>query len=221
MSAAYCKKDVITNWSCGEACTSASGSSKTVLGHGGSDILVPRWFVVNNSSHTILATSGTHSAAMWLLNFEFEFEEADDDWFPEGDGLKLHGGWYRAFKLMSPKVLAAVKKGVAAGSNKVIVTGHSLGGAMGDIFSVWLTTQLGSTATVEARLFGAPRTGNPAWATYVDAVMGKRTQHMIDYNDVVPQVPPRALGFRHSSGEIFISTSRVAQCWSAPARRTR
>lgn len=64
-------------------------------------------------------------------------------------------------------MLAAVKKAQAGtGANHVVITGHSLGAAIALLDAVYLPLHLPADTTFETTVFGLPRVGNPAFATY-------------------------------------------------------
>lgn len=66
-------------------------------------------------------------------------------------------------------VLAAVNDAISEnGATKVIVTGHSLGGAIALLDGVYLSLHL-SGISVEVISYGMPRVGNQEFADYVDA----------------------------------------------------
>lgn len=110
---------------------------------------------------------------------------------------------------MAKPMKEAVSRALPANGNKVLVVGHSQGGAVATLVAVYLKKQL--SATVTLRAFGAPRSGNSKWANYVDDVLGSYGQHYINYDDLVPSLPPQEVipftgglyGWRHSSGEIW------------------
>ncbi|KAG6817310.1 hypothetical protein H0H87_010327 [Tephrocybe sp. NHM501043] len=54
-------------------------------------------------------------------------------------------------------------------ATKVTVVGHSLGAAIAAITGVYLPLHLPTTTTFRTIVYGLPRTGNPAFADYVDA----------------------------------------------------
>lgn len=67
----------------------------------------------------------------------------------------------------APNVLAAVIKAQkATGSTKVVLTGHSLGAAIALLDSVYLPLHLPAGTTFTTTVFGLPRVGNAAFATY-------------------------------------------------------
>lgn len=104
-------------------------------------------------------------------------------------------------------MLNAVQSGIADFNAKnVIVTGHSLGAAIGLLDTVFLAQHLDPSISIKSVTFGLPRTGNKAWADFVDKIVKDRKidfQFFVNGDDPVPKVPPVALGFQHPSGEIF------------------
>ncbi|WVQ81503.1 hypothetical protein IAT38_003627 [Cryptococcus sp. DSM 104549] len=169
-------------------------------GDGGS---TPSYFIATTNGETVVAIAGTNVANGFSIAVDVDFPlvSVNTSRFPGGSGLKAHQGFNGAFERMADPILAAVK---AAGSSKVLVTGHSLGGALTLLTSTFLQKALGSGVTVTAKAFAAPRVGNQAWANYVDATLGSNQQHLVNFNDDVPHVPPREWGFRQSSNEIWI-----------------
>ncbi|EIW67033.1 hypothetical protein TREMEDRAFT_64900 [Tremella mesenterica DSM 1558] len=231
-SASYCSPDSITSWSCGDACENLA--KPTILLTGGDAEENPRYFVASTSTQTLVAISGTNPASPESIgiDIDFPFIDVDPNMFPGGEGLQVHQGFYGAFERMVGAIAPVVQ---AAGGGNVLVVGHSLGatrkvenqskikvtlvligrydktvakslgGALTLLMATHLQHLLGSNVTVEAIAFAAPRVGNQAWANYVDSTLGTRAQHLINFNDDVPHVPPRPWHFRQSSGEIWIS----------------
>jgi predicted lipase len=48
--------------------------------------------------------------------------------------------------------------------NKIFITGHSLGAAIGTLQAAFLKEQLGDTVDIKVRAYGLPRVGNLDWA---------------------------------------------------------
>jgi hypothetical protein len=70
----------------------------------------------------------------------------------------------------------------------IILTGHSLGGAVATIGGVW-ASYVWPGADVRVVTFGAPATGNAEWAQAVHSVVG-RVWRVVNKWDIVPTLPP-------------------------------
>jgi hypothetical protein len=76
----------------------------------------------------------------------------------------------------------------------IVVTGHSLGGALG----ILLADQLGNREVTAVYTFGNPRPGRADFAAaYNASELGPRTYRLVYEDDFVPTVAPSDLGFRH------------------------
>jgi len=209
--AAFCTTPVVQKWACGEACD-ANPQTQPIIA-GGDNAETPQFFVAFDppSNSVVVAHQGTDrkDADSVFNDIDFLFDEADDTIFPGAKkaGAKLHGGFQNTFNRTSRDVLNAVQFGIAnLNARNVIVTGHSLGAAIGLLDTVFLAQHLDPSISIKSVTFGLPRTGNKAWANFVDKIVKDRKidfQFFVNGDDPVPKVPPVALGFQHPSGEIF------------------
>ncbi|KAK2611503.1 hypothetical protein N8I77_004837 [Diaporthe amygdali] len=101
-------------------------------------------------------------------------------------------------------------------SYKLIVTGHSMGGALASLGAASLQ---GQNFTLTAYTYGQPRTGNQDYADYVDKVFpgGNTMIRATHSNDGVPQIPAQSDGYRHHTTEYWQSddsnsSSTTFQC---------
>ena len=85
------------------------------------------------------------------------------------------------------------------------MVGHSLGGALALLDSVYLPLHLSGT-TFKTVTYGMPRVGSQAFADYVDGNVADLT-HVNNEEDPVPILPGMFLGFHHPSGEVHIQDS--------------
>merc|ERR1712224_698467 len=69
----------------------------------------------------------------------------------------------------------------------LLLTGHSLGGSVAMIAAIRLKEKLPSRKT-EIHTFGAPKSGNPAWASYLKSKMGS-VFRVIHNRDPAPHYP--------------------------------
>ncbi|KAH9028358.1 Alpha/Beta hydrolase protein [Lactarius pseudohatsudake] len=104
--------------------------------------------------------------------------------------VKVHAGFVKEHKKTAPQILKEVKRLMAENSSThVILIGHSLGGALAELDTLFMKLNLPADTT--------------AWATYFDSQIADFTR-MNNNRDMVPIVPGQLLGFRHPGGEIHI-----------------
>ncbi|KAG0126301.1 Alpha/Beta hydrolase protein [Tuber indicum] len=140
---------------------------------------------------------GTQSLGNWFANVQIHWSDAS----VYCSSCKLHTGFHNAFRLAFPPILASVNSLRAQyPSYKLVVTGHSFGGALATITATEFR-RLGYAT--ELYTYGAPRVGNDKFCLFVSRSSGNyRVTHL---NDPVPRLPPVALGYYHISPEYWIS----------------
>lgn len=83
-----------------------------------------------------------------------------------------------------------------ADTKPTLLTGHSLGGALASLAGLYFKEEYGLDA-LGIYTFGQPKIGGVTFVTcYLEEINERIYPHVND-EDVVPKVPPRALGFRH------------------------
>lgn len=155
-----------------------------------------RGIVLRRPGTTILAFAGTDPLVLanWLTDLLF---------FVNDDGL--HGGFAAALAAAWTDVAALIADHDP--SHRLLITGHSLGGALAVLAAQQAVIE--HILLPEVYTFGMPRVGTEAFARDYDAVLGARTFRLVHGEDLVPAVPPSGLGFHH-----------VGCCLSCP-RHTR
>ncbi|KAL6517183.1 hypothetical protein OROHE_017889 [Orobanche hederae] len=131
--------------------------------------------------------------------------------YPGVDGAMVHHGFYTAYHNTSlrPAVLNAVQKVKELyGDIKIMVTGHSMGGAMAAFCGLDLLLSLGEQ-NVQVMTFGQPRIGNAAFASYYNQIVTD-TIRVTNGHDIVPHLPPYYHYFpqktyHHFAREVWLS----------------
>ncbi|KAK3326676.1 Alpha/Beta hydrolase protein [Apodospora peruviana] len=116
---------------------------------------------------------------------------------------KVHLGFAAAWEEVSATVIAGITAAKAANPTfKLIITGHSLGGAVGTLAAAYLR-QLGHSADLYT--YGSPRVGNEPFVKFVTEQAGAeyRVTHT---DDPVPKLPPQKADYRHTSPEYWITS---------------
>ncbi|KAG8999265.1 hypothetical protein FRB90_012117 [Tulasnella sp. 427] len=186
--AAYCTAGAST-WSCGAACSAISDFQ--IYAGGGDGGATPIWFVGWSPSlgSVVVTHEGTDPTQVlsYINDANYFLAAMDSAYFPGiSTSIKVHGGFQDTFKRTASTVLTTVKKVIAEKSaTKVTLVGHSLGGAVALLESVYFKVQIPSV-TIKIVTFGVPRVGNPAWASYLSTFDITRITHA---QDPVPTLP--------------------------------
>ncbi|CAL8979217.1 hypothetical protein RHODGE_RHODGE_00871 [Rhodoplanes serenus] len=132
----------------------------------------------------ILAFAGTDplNLAHWLTDFDIVQT-------PEG----IHRGFDAALDAVWGAVAMALSE--HAGDARLLITGHSLGGALSVLAAQRLLITFGLRPQVWT--FGMPRVGGPHFAERYEAALGAHTVRLVHGEDIVPTVPPSRLGYGH------------------------
>jgi hypothetical protein len=165
--------------------------------------------VAATADTTLVAFRGSANIPNWISNIQVLYTTR-----PYG---RVHRGFYFALAETHGRVRDAV---AGLGKSRVLVTGHSLGGAMAALYAAesgddqspgWIYT------------FGQPRTGfGPGYVQSMRARFGTRLVRVVNNDDVVPQVPPWP--FRHAgrlvrfdaSGNVRADAERLAAAEAGP-----
>jgi feruloyl esterase len=102
-------------------------------------------------------------------------------------------------------IVAAIKSEVASHPDySVIVTGHSLGGGIAAVATSSFIAQ--GIFVSKVYTYGEPRNGDSSWVNYISGQISEDDYHRVtNYNDGVPQIPPRILDYAHHGKEFWLS----------------
>jgi hypothetical protein len=82
----------------------------------------------------------------------------------------------------------------------VVATGHSLGGALADVFAAHYLAETGRRVSIIS--FAAPRVFAADTAAALQETLGAAKLRIVRRGDLVPSFPPRGAGFEHF-GQVF------------------
>ncbi len=111
------------------------------------------------------------------------------------------GRVHRGFKSETDELWPRIEQALESNERPVWFVGHSLGGAMAAICAGRCKLSKISSNPRAVFTFGAPRIGNKRYVNHI------RLEHYrwVNNNDIVPRVPPRWFGYRHSGVEIYLN----------------
>lgn len=152
------------------------------------------------SGYTVIAFRGTEMMSVqdWRTNLNRELVDTI--------GGRVHAGFADAFASIRRPLLASIPEGVP-----LLVTGHSLGGALATLAAMYLDLSGHSVAAVET--FGSPRIADAEWCAGYDTILGDVTKRHVRCCDVVPKLPSAWRGYRHVGGKVYYD----ADGWSPDA----
>ena len=133
-----------------------------------------------------IAFRGSESVTDWVMNFMH--------WrtpFPVMYKVGVHAGFMRQYVAIRPDILRVVTR-----HKQILVTGHSLGGALATLCAAELAVLLPETMVI-CYTFNAPRVGNIAFVERVGSLPNLRVYRINSCGDVVPCLPPYC-GYVHT-----------------------
>ncbi|EUC63681.1 lipase [Rhizoctonia solani AG-3 Rhs1AP] len=221
----YCPPSKTANWTCGESCNAIPDFTPYATGGDGGS--VPHWYVgYHAGSHSVVVSNQGSDFDQFeavLVNAEIFQKNLDATLFPGiSENVKAHSGkskqpritqkaqsWTFSVGFIDAQAtsaaakLAAVQLAMASsGTSSVTLTGHSLGGAISLLDSLYLSLNLPS-ATIKTVTHGMPRVGNREFADLVDSKIPDLSR-ITNMQDLVPILPGRLFGYAHPSGEKHI-----------------
>jgi len=148
---------------------------------------------------------GSNSLENWLYDlriYQIPYE------YPNCEECFVHEGFYEAalgIKNQTISSLTLLQNKYHSLSYDIIVTGHSLGAAVGQLLSMELIKE---GFSIKHYNYGQPRIGNSNYAKHVNIVI--KDMYRITHNrDIVPHIPPSEMNYMHSCGEIFENVNHI------------
>ena len=135
-------------------------------------------------------------------------EKADIDTIAntEIDGAGAHAGFSKALSSIYSEMMSYLNSNIKGSDTVVVVTGHSMGGALATLFAERMTSDSSTEFSIDAvYTFGSPRTGSETWASkYSNLGLDDITLRFVHHNDPIPLVPSPQVGYSHVGRPIFL-----------------
>ncbi|CAH1415038.1 unnamed protein product [Lactuca virosa] len=146
--------------------------------------------VADDLDAIVIAFRGTQETSIQNWIEDLFWKQLDFEYPGCTDG-KVHHGFFNAYNntIVRSGILDGVSRAKEMyGDLKIMVTGHSMGGAMAAFCGLDLALIYGGN-NVEVMTFGQPRIGNAAFASYYSEVV-PNTFRVTHEHDLVPHLPP-------------------------------
>jgi len=188
----YCPLTNIQNWKCSQC--DKNLRAPTVFRQGSQQFVS---YVTDNNVDTIFVVfKGTDPLSwdQWATDLDVACVD-----YPLCKGCKVHSGFFNAMNTQFLKLQNAVDAARARlSSPTLVVVGHSLGGAIANLFAVQMVQRQQKPFVYT---FGGPRVGNKAWSDYYNGLLRSgviQTSFRINNDrDLVPHLPPNFASFVH------------------------
>lgn len=211
--AMYCKNATLSDWSCKWCSYNDHIAALDVIGfaHDNSKELLGMVGVNHHDQQIIVGFRGTNPTKLHniLLDANLLTVTPYDD-VPE---VRVHKGFWKGYTNLRPQILAMLQP-VADKypSYPIVVTGHSLGGALASLCAMDIARD-GAAHRMVMWDLGTPRVGNTAFANYFSALVPTRFR-MVWERDIIPQHPSQGFGkgWTHPPQEIWHYKKSWRQC---------
>ncbi|CAG8405687.1 unnamed protein product [Penicillium salamii] len=163
---------------------------------------VAGFFAVDKTNKLlVLSFRGSRVVSTWIANINTALADVTS----LCSGCKAHAGFWESWETVASDVSSQIKSAQSKYPGyKVVVTGHSFGGAVAALAGTALRN--GGT-TLSLYTYGQPRLGNKALATFTTNQGSLwRVTHT---NDIVPRLPPTSFGFSHPSPEYWVTSGNT------------
>lgn len=113
--------------------------------------------------------------------------------------VQVHQGYLQQWNSVAETVTATIRD--QPNNYSLTVTGHSMGASLAVLAAASLK---GQGFNLTSYTYGQPRTGDPAFADYIDTMLPKDVLFRVTHsNDGVPQTIPTLAGYRHHKTEYW------------------
>lgn len=203
-ASAYCNSEDAAgaHVTCEDGCPDVMANGATVVGSlpNATTLNLEGYVAVDTvREEIVVAFRGSSSLRNWMADLDFIQVSCDYT-----DGCRVHDGFKDSWDEVSADAFDLVEAAYASYPGyTLVVTGHSLGAAVGTLAAVELRN-LGYACDLYT--YGSPRVGNLAFAKFVTSQAGAeyRATH---YDDPVPRLPPIwASGYYHTSPEYWLES---------------
>lgn len=151
---------------------------------------------------------GSHTIVNWLFNLYAVMTTIP--WRRTCFGLAqptVHEGFLLSYESVSEEIVSHVSYLVQKNPDyKIVVVGHSLGGALATICAMELNEMLSFSKNIRLVSYASPRVGNEEFVELVAKHFPDpyNRVRVTNGNDIVSHIPPYVMGFHQSAREIFI-----------------
>ncbi|KAJ2899160.1 hypothetical protein IWW38_001101 [Coemansia aciculifera] len=192
-------------WTCPGNCQSANTAGTIVDYHWSLNRIPSYGFVAHKDDTKEIIVSWRGSTT--LMDWVADFTVVPHSWPDQIDGSAVHSGFLYAYNAAASKIKSVVAELLQKYPDyKLVLTGHSLGGAQATLAAVDFVTEQPEWADrLELYTYGQPRVGNAAFSNWLSK-QSFPIFRTVYRGDLVAQVPLIAMGFQHQAQEVWYAS---------------
>lgn len=198
----YCTKDEIKQFSCVDCDKRSLIGVYDPASQASSQVVV---VIDKEEDEILIGFRGTiNNIQQWASDLDAVYTK----W--NGNG-RVHSGFFDRFNEIKTPTLTFLRQAQEElPDGNVIISGHSMGGAVATLFASYLV----ETMKIHPKYvytYGSPRVGDGTFAKYVDKQFGDRLIRVMNEWDMVTDLPPIILNYRHT-GKLVICKTGTTTC---------
>ena len=200
-TASYCL-DKLESWDCATCNKSLEMKEVTIVGN----YLMNSFGYVGYSQYLneiVVAFRGSRNLNNWIQDIKLSMPDCP---FPNApEGVQVHLGFLESWLFLRDEVVSSLRRlSTKYRDASLLITGHSLGGAISSLAAIDLLCNYGfEFIKWRVMTIGQPRVGNLEFAKWIDQ-SDIIIFRIVNQNDLTPHLPTRFMGFTHHRGEVFI-----------------
>jgi hypothetical protein len=215
-SAAYCEPQTLLSWDCGRRCQMTAGVKFLKSFSNSATEVVGYIAITEKMKQMIISFRGSETLVNWLNNLRIETGSVPWKHKYGDSDPQVHEGFLAGYESVSGEIIEYVKSLLsdeAYTDYTLVVTGHSLGGALAILCAADLREVLSSSVNIRLVSYETPRVGNADFANYVQSLFPPSLRTRITHGrDLVIHTPPYLIGYRHIGQEVFINGDSIVYC---------
>jgi hypothetical protein len=158
------------------------------------------WFCLDKpNQRLIVAFRGTQFIHDWLDDFDF----IPAPYAPVPGRGTVHEGFQIVYLAVRDNLIALLNK-YSAGYRELLITGHSLGGALCPLATLDLLN-LNQNLSPVVYTWAEPRVGHDDFVTFFNTHVNI-CYRIVNVWDVVPHLPPDIAGYEHEGNQVTIDS---------------
>lgn len=184
-----------------ECCAASERAYReATLTHAPTSTEVLIWNLGGQPDEVGVAFRGSKEPLDFIMDARFVLKQR----WPGHDAARVHTGFFTGYQAVANDVVKAVAR-----ASRIVITGHSLGGARAILCGAHLV-EMGLPVS-DVITFGAPRVGNAAFRDFYNDELEDLTLRFEAQGDIVPWTPPWLLnGYRHVGQSVYLRDNGTA-----------